>query len=308
MSNEVLVFGATGQQGGSVAAALLQAGWRVRALVRNPGSAQALALHDAGVTLVQGGFADGAAMQRAMQGVHAVFSVQPSSGQGAELGLSDEDEERFGIAIADLAVRSGVQHLVYSSTGAVSSGPTGMGHFDSKLRIENHIRTLPITATIVRPAAFMEMLLMPGFGLDQGQFHFFMRPDQPMQFIAVQDIGAIVPAVLADPGRFGGTTFEIASASASGADLQALFTQAAGRPISYARFSDEVLAGNAFLRRLAELLDAGPLVGQADLAALRQMHPGLQSFESWINGRGRDAFAKALGTPGAWAYGSADAR
>ena len=38
MSNStqpILVFGATGQQGGSVAQALLKAGWPVRALVRS---------------------------------------------------------------------------------------------------------------------------------------------------------------------------------------------------------------------------------------------------------------------------------
>ncbi len=40
----VLVFGATGQQGGSVARALLHRGWRVRALVRDPFSAGAAAL------------------------------------------------------------------------------------------------------------------------------------------------------------------------------------------------------------------------------------------------------------------------
>ncbi|WP_093221278.1 MULTISPECIES: NmrA/HSCARG family protein [unclassified Variovorax] len=306
MGNEVLVFGATGQQGGSVAWALLKAGWRVRALVRNPNSAGALALRDAGVTLIEGEFADDRAMRQAIHGVHAVFSVQPSSGQGAVLGLSDEEEERFGIAIAELAAQSGVQHLVYSSTSAVSSGLTGMGHFDSKLHIEDHIRKLPINATILRPAAFMEMLLMPGFGLDQGQFNFFMRLDQPMQFIAVQDIGVIVAAVLADSARFGGATFEIASATATGADLQALFSQAAGRHIAYARFSDEVLAGNAFLRRLTELLDAGPLVGHADLPALRKLHPGLQTFESWLHGQGRKAFENALGAAGAWAYGTAN--
>jgi uncharacterized protein YbjT (DUF2867 family) len=306
MSKKVLVFGATGQQGGSVAAALLQSGWDVRALVRNPESVQALALRAAGVSLIQGAFADKDAMRQAMQGVNAVFSVQPSSGQGAELGLSDEDEERFGMDIADLAVRSGVQHLVYSSTSAVRSGPTGMGHFDSKLRIENHIRTLPVTATIVRPAAFMEMLLMPGFGLDYGKFNFFMQSAQAMQFIAVQDIGAIVAAVLADPARFGGATLEIASDSATGADLQTLFTKAAGRPITYSRFSDEVLAGNSFLRRLADLLDAGVLAGQADLAALRLIHPELQTFESWIRGRGRNEFEKALGTSGVWAYGTSN--
>jgi len=60
----ILVFGATGQQGGSVAGALLKAGWPVRALVRDPSSPKSVALRDAGVELVQGTFADAAAIRR----------------------------------------------------------------------------------------------------------------------------------------------------------------------------------------------------------------------------------------------------
>lgn len=301
----ILVFGATGQQGGSVAAALLAAGWQVRALVRDPAAATALALRDAGADVVQGAFADPSSLRAAMQGVHGVFSVQPSSGQGAALGLSDADEERFGKLIADLAVDSGVQHLVYTSTNAIGDEPTGMGHFDSKGRIEDHIRTLPITATIVRPAAFMEMLLMPGFGLDQGHFNFFMRPDQAMQLVAVQDIGKFVAAIFADAARFGGQTLEIASDTITGRELAAAFSAAAGRPITYARFADDVLAASPFMAKLTELLDHGRLAGNADLNALRQINPQLQSFRAWLGGSGNAAFKAALGTAGAWAYGHA---
>ncbi|MER8828503.1 NmrA/HSCARG family protein [Mesorhizobium sp. M0938] len=301
----ILVFGATGQQGGSVASALLKAGWQVRAFVRDPASSKSVALRDAGVELMQGAFADVESVRRAMNGVNGIFSVQPSSGQGPTLGLTDEEEERYGIAIADLAVESGIKHLVYTSTGAVGAGPTGMGHFDSKARIEDHIRTLPITASIVRPAAFMEMLVMPGFGLDEGRFNFFARPDQQMQLLAVEDIGKFVAAIFADPVRFGGKTLEIASDTVTGRDLEALFTEAAGRPIAYSRFSDEVLAANPFLRKLTGLLDEGRLAGKADLDALRELNPDLQSFRSWLAGSGRKAFREALGKAGAWDYGHA---
>lgn len=301
----ILVFGATGQQGGSVAAALLGGGWRVRALVRDGASAKAAALREAGVEIVQGTFADTETMRSAMLGVHGVFSVQPSSGQGPALGLSDEEEERFGIAIADLAVENGVQHLVYTSTNAVGGGLTGMGHFDSKARIEAHIDTLPITATIVRPAAFMEMLLMPGFGLDEGRFHFFMAPEQALQVVAVADIGKLVAAIFADRAQFGGKTLDIASDTVTGQDLQTQFTAAAGKPIGYARFPDVVLAANPFLAKLTALVDKGRLTGTADLDAMRRMHPGLQSFSSWLAGDGRAGFAAALGQAGAWDYGNA---
>ncbi len=298
----ILVFGATGQQGGSVATALLKAGWPVRALVRDPASPKSAALRDAGVGLVQGTFADADVIRAAMKGVYGVFSVQPSSPSGT---VSDEDEVRFGMAIADLAVESGVEHLVYTSGGAFGDEPTGMGHFDSKARIEAHVRTLPITATIVRPVAFMEMLVMPGFGLDEGRFNFFAKPDQSMQLLAVADIGKFVAAIFADPAQFGGETFEIASDAVTGRDLEALFTEAAGRPIAYARFPDEVLTANLFLGKLTALLDAGSLAGHADLDALREINSEMQSFRSWLTGSGRKAFEQALGTAGIWQYGNA---
>lgn len=299
----VLVFGATGQQGGSVASALLKAGWPVRALLRNPRSAKAVALEDAGVELVQGDFADDRSIRDAMKDIYGVFSVQPSSGQGPVLGLTDEEELRYGIAVADLAVESSVRHLVYSSTGAVGAEPTGMGHFDTKAGIEAHIRKLPINATVIRPVAFMEMLMMPGFGLDQDRFNFFAEPDQPFQLLAVEDIGKFVAAILGDPVRFGGATIEVASDTVTGRMLEARFSAAAGRPITYARFPDEVLSANPFLAKLTALFDAGRLTGEADLDALRRINPELQSFKSWLDGAGREAFEKALGTAGVWEYG-----
>lgn len=221
----ILVFGATGQQGGSVANALLNNGWSVRVMVRNPSSPASLALRDAGAEIVTGTFDDRDAMRRAMAGAYGVFSVQPSSPGGT---VTDDDEVSYGKTIASLAVECGVQHLVYSSGNAAGSKPTGVAHFDTKAEIERHIRTLPLVATIVRPAAFMELLVMPGFGLDEGHFHFFMPPEGSMQVIAVEDIGKIVAAIFAGPERFAGKTFEIASDVVTGLRLQALFSSAAG--------------------------------------------------------------------------------
>jgi uncharacterized protein YbjT (DUF2867 family) len=295
----ILVFGATGQQGGSVAYALRQEGWRVLALVRNPSTSKAESLRASGVELIQGDFNDRESIQRAMQGMYGVFSVQPSSPGGS---VSDEDEIRFGNAIADVANENRIEHFVYSSSGAVGDKTTGLGHFDSKALIEAHIRTLPITATIIRPAAFMEMLLMPGFGLDQGRFNFFMTPDQKMQVLAVEDIGKYVAAIFADKPQFGGKTLDIASDAVTGRDLEATFTQMAGFPIRYARFTEEVLEQNLFLRKLTNLIDDGTLQGKADLNSCRAIVPNLQYFEDWLDSTGREAFKAALGASGTWAY------
>lgn len=283
----VLVLGATGQQGGSAAAALKDDGWHVRALVRDPDGPKAHALSAAGIETVRGDLADTASVRAAVAGAYGVFSVMPSSGQFV-YGVSDDDEVRFGKAVADAAKDAAVGHLVYSSSNAAGS-ETGIGHFDSKARVEDHVRGLAIDSTIIRPSTFMEILLAPDFGVAQGRLTFFMRPDQAMQFVAVEDIGKIVATVFADRAAYRGRTLELAGDSVTGNDLAAKFGRAANRTVSYRRFPDEALRDNDFLRRLARAVDEGPLAGAADVDGLRRMHPGLLDLDAWLQGPGRTA-------------------
>ena len=294
LGKTVLVLGATGQQGGAVATALRANGWLVRALARDPGSTKAQRLSSQGVDVVQGELDDIASIRAAMAGAHGVFSVQPSSGQGPAYGVTDAQETRWGKGIADAALAQGIRHFVYTSVNAVGKGPTGMGHFDSKFEIEEHIRTLGLRGTIVRPAAFMELLMLPGMGLDQGYFSFFLRPDQTAQVIAVRDIGMIVASIFADPQRFVGRTIEIASDEVTGMQLGEKLSLAAGRPIAYSRFPDSVLQENAFLGQLSSLVDDGRLAGNADLGALEREFGRLTSFDEWLVGSGKPLLDAAL--------------
>lgn len=277
----VLVLGATGQQGGSVATALRADGWPVRALVRRSGSLAARALHALGVDLVPGDMKDLPTLGAAMAGVYGVFSMQPSSGQPGS-GISDTDEVQLGIAVADVAVEQKVTHLVYTSSNAAGAA-TGVGHFESKALIETHTRSLPIETTIVRPSTFMEILLEPDFGLPDGQLNFFMRPHQPMQFIAVEDIGAIVAKIFADRSTYTGRTIELAGDSLTGEQLAAAFGRVLDRRVSYRRFPDKILLDKDLLRRLVEAVDNGPLAGSANIDALRKLHPGLLTFDAWLD-------------------------
>ncbi|RKN10452.1 NmrA/HSCARG family protein [Streptomyces radicis] len=289
----VVVLGATGQQGGSVAAALRADGWAVRAVVRDPSGPRARALSAAGVETVRGDLGDPESLRAAFSGAHGVFSVQPSSGQ-AGAGVTDEDEVRFGTAVADIAERGGVAHLVYSSTVAAGPTPTGIGHFDTKSRVEAHVRNLDIASTVVRPATFMEILTLPGMGLDRGRLSFLMRPDQAMQFIAVRDIGRIVAAVFGSPDRYVGRTVEIAGDALTGEALAEQLTRAVGRPINYGRLPTTLLEQDEVLGRTVALVDSGRLVGNADLDALRAEFPFLLRFDRWLAGPGAGLLTEAL--------------
>lgn len=288
LHHPILVFGATGQQGGSVAKALLKAHWPVRAFVQDPLAHASIALRVAGAELVQGSLEDANTIASAMKDVHGVFSVMPAN-------LSAEDEVRYGTCIADLAAKNGVDHFIYSSGASAGDKLTGVPRFDAKPRIEAHIRELPLTATIVRPMIFMEMLVRPGLGLDEGRLVSLIHRDHSIQLTAVQDIGKIVAAMFANKARFAGMTLKIASDHVTGHELESAFSEAAGRPIIYARFPDDVLAANADLAHMASSLENGPLAERVDLDLMREINPELVSLRSWLmTGGGREKLEDAL--------------
>ena len=74
----ITVFGATGTQGNAVAKKLLQEGWQVRAVTRDPRSAKAQALSDLGADIISADFDDFASLVKALENAYGVYSVQPA--------------------------------------------------------------------------------------------------------------------------------------------------------------------------------------------------------------------------------------
>jgi len=104
----ILVFGATGHQGGAVVKALLKSEFTIRAVTRNPGQPKSRALAAQGVELVKADYTDVESMKRALKNVYGVYSVHNIAG-----GLKAEEEQ--GKLLATLAKEAGVKHFVYSS-------------------------------------------------------------------------------------------------------------------------------------------------------------------------------------------------
>ncbi|XXX78296.1 NmrA/HSCARG family protein [Sorangium sp. So ce134] len=275
----VLVTGATGQQGGATARALLTRGARVRALVRNLGGEPAAALRRLGADVVGGDLGDRASLEAAARGADAVFSVQPSEGQ-PQYGITSEDELRFGKNVADAARAAGVRHLVYTSMAGLVPG-TGVGHFESKWQIEAYVRSLDVPFTILRPGAFFELLTQASLYSTPGAFTFFYPPEHRIPAIAADDIGAIAAAVIAAPENFVGRTLELAGDVLTGVEVAAALGRATGRPLAYATFPAEALRQSPLFERIVEA--AIKLRVDIDLAALRALHPGLKTLATWLD-------------------------
>ncbi len=150
----VLVVGATGNQGGATARALLADGWPVRAMTRDPNSAGAKELAALGAELVTADLDDPPSLEAAVRGMYGVFSVQNFMTAGLE------GEVRHGNAVAAAASEAGVMHFVYTSVGGAERA-SGVPHFETKWTIEQRITQLGLPATVLRPALFMDNFAHP---------------------------------------------------------------------------------------------------------------------------------------------------
>jgi uncharacterized protein YbjT (DUF2867 family) len=273
----VAVVGATGQQGGATARALLAAGVEVRALVRDPAKPAAQALASAGAKLVTADLEDPQSLRAAFEGTSRVFAMTTMA---SARGTSGETAD--GIAIADAAKAASVEHLVYSSVGGAERN-TGIPHFESKRRVEEHIESIGIPATFVRPAFFYENLTeQPPAAEDGGIVVRLPLPDGiPLQMVAVDDIGAVAAAVLIDPSRAPGGAVEIAGDELTGSEMAAIFGRQAAMPARYEALPVQAV-GDDDLRAMFEWF-AKPPAYQADRALTAQLDPQVQTLQQWLH-------------------------
>ena len=97
----ILVFGATGQQGGATARQLLSHHFKVRAFTRDPDSLSAKSLRELGAEIFRGDMENPSDLKKAATNVYGVFSVQPPSWSPTK--ESDEREANMGILVARAA-------------------------------------------------------------------------------------------------------------------------------------------------------------------------------------------------------------
>lgn len=280
----VLVIGATGKQGGAAAAALLERGWEVRAFVRDPESEKARALAAAGAELVVGDLDDEESVRAAMEGAHGVFLMLTMM-SGVNISLEAVAAEIVhGRMVADLAAKTGVAHLVYSSLSGVYEN-TGIEYYDAKEQIEEQIRALGLPATILRPVLFMDNFATynkPARVGDELVLSLAVAPDKPMALIAVRDIGQFAAIAFERPAEFLGQTLVIAGDELTPTQIAETLGAAAQLPSRTVRVPIEAL--RAFDEQVAKMFasfDERPALG-VDVAALRTAHPGLLSLRDWV--------------------------
>jgi uncharacterized protein YbjT (DUF2867 family) len=222
----ILVVGATGRQGGAVARHLLAAGKKVRVLTRNP--VKASIVEALGAEIVAGDLLDRGSLDAALKGVKRMYLVTTPY----EAGTAVETQQ--GMNAAEAAKAAGVEHLVYSSVGSAHRN-TGIPHFESKWKVEQHIRELGIPATILRPVWFMDNLASASLlaSMRAGKVTMPLPPTRKLAMIAVENIGEYAAAAFLRPQDFLGAEIELAGDELTIPEAMALVSKATGRTINY---------------------------------------------------------------------------
>ncbi|MFM2304181.1 MAG: hypothetical protein RLZZ135_1591 [Cyanobacteriota bacterium] len=275
LNQTILVTGATGNQGGSIAHHLLQRGkFKVRAMVRDENKPAAQALKELGAELVKADFNDRASLDRAVQGVYGIFSMQDFR-EGAAV------EIRHGNAIADAASAAGVEHFVYSSVGSAERN-TGIPHFDSKFQVEEYIRSLGLPHTILRPVFFFYNYNMMLPMVKNGTLPQPLSPDTRLQQLSEEDYGKMVAEVFERPADFANREIEVASVEMTMPEIAVVFSRVLGKPVTYQQIPFEAFeqqAGEEVTIMYRWFENVGYI---ADFAQLKHDFPAPTDFESYL--------------------------
>ncbi|KAF1930547.1 NmrA family transcriptional regulator [Didymella exigua CBS 183.55] len=203
MSKLITVFGATGNQGGSVikhilADSTLSKTFKIRGITRDTSKPGAQALAKQGVEMKSADLSDKASVTKALQGSDTVFLV-------TNYWESAKYEVEFdqGKNVADASKELGVQHLIFSSllhVGKITNGRLShVPHFEAKSDIEDYIKKIGVPASFFLPGYFMSNFTQSVQKGEDGSLSFAFPVSKDAKFPLIdiaEDTGKFVNGIL----------------------------------------------------------------------------------------------------------------
>lgn len=171
----IVVFGATGVQGGSVINHLIQSDkpYRILAVTRDPSKPSAKQLEEKGVTPIKADLGNEAELKAVFNKADYVFCVTNFWESGGEKELEN------GKRVMDVAKATNVKRVFWSGLSNATKLSGGkykhVEHFDGKAEILEYGKSLGVPLVDVQPAAYMEnhLTMMPPKKQPDGTYAFY---------------------------------------------------------------------------------------------------------------------------------------
>ncbi|MBD0277180.1 MAG: NmrA/HSCARG family protein [Flavisolibacter sp.] len=300
----IVVFGATGAQGGGLARAILNdanSEFSVRAVTRDVNSEKAQELARQGAELIVADIDDPDSVQRALEGAYGAYFVTFYWAH-----FSPEKEKAEARTMAQAAKAAGLQHVIWSTLEDTREWvplndnrmPTLMGqykvpHFDAKGESDKFFRELGVPTTFLRASFYWDNLIFFGSGPKRGADGklaiTFPLDDKKMAGIAAEDIGKCAYSIFKRGKELIGKIIGVAGDYNTGREIAEALSKALGQEVVYNNVSPDTFrsfgfpgaedVGNMFqfYRDFEEELNK-----IRDVNFSRELNPELQSFEQWL--------------------------
>jgi NADH dehydrogenase len=288
----IVVAGGGGTLGRVVVAELQAAGYPVRVLARDAVAARQALGPDVEVVAADVRRPDD--LPAALEGANVVVSAFHGFLGGRGAGPAEVDRDGNAHLI-DATARAGAALVLVSVTGAAADSPLELSRM--KYAAEEQLRSSGLPWTVIRATPFLEtwIRLLRQTAARSGRALVFGRGQQPIAFVSVRDVAAVVVDAATQPGRgcqvveISGperlTMVQLAGAVQSASLQSAAVQSAAGRkaprhlPRPILRMLSRAAAplSPSFARqnRAAVVLDTSDLTGAA--RPLAELMPGRRS-------------------------------
>ncbi len=220
----ILVTGAAGKTGRALVRALAAGRQPVRALIYRPEQAPGLQALGAMETPVAD-LRDRAAVQRAVDGVRAVYHIAPNV---------SPDEIAIGRNVIAAAQSAGVERLVYHSV--LHPHIEAMPHHWQKARVEELLFASGLGFTILQPTAYMQNIAAAWEAITaRGRYPVPYSPEARLSLVDLEDVAQAAAGVLADPAYAGATIEAVGTPGITPRQIAATLSAALGRPVEVER-------------------------------------------------------------------------
>ncbi|XP_073414746.1 nmrA-like family domain-containing protein 1 [Dendrobates tinctorius] len=289
-----VVFGASGAQGGSVAAALLDDGtFEVRAVTRDTSKPAAVKLKEAGAEVVSADLDDEKSLEAALSGAYGAFLVTNFWEH-----FSKEKEITQGKLIADLSKRLALEIVVFSGLENVkklTEGKLEVLHFDGKGEIEEYFREIGVPMTSVRLPCYYENLLTffrPQKNKDDDGYSLAIpMGDVPLDGMSVTDLGGVVVSILKAPSDHVGKNIGLSTEKLTVAQYAAIMSKVTGKDIKDAKITPEAYEKLGFpgAEEMANMFRFYITKPDRDVDVTLKLNPKAKTFKPWME-ENKEAF------------------
>lgn len=230
----ILITGASGQVGCAVIRALSKTGTDTKAFIHRASNTEKV--KEAGVTEVfVGNMAEEKDFNEALHGVDTVYYI---------CSAANPDEDKIGKQMVQIAKRKGNIYFVYHSV--LHSVLQDMPHHKKKLLTEQLVVDSGLDFAIIQPAVFMQMLMPAVKSVQSGGpmlQKFFTSDYTQISLVDMDDFAEAAAAILSCKDYANGT-FEICGKdSYTLQNMEAIFSEVAGRVVKSAYITDDDFIG-----------------------------------------------------------------